>query len=64
MRHIVAHLGSQNFILIFSILFTKKVEKLWQSVVISLVEGIDVLETRCSTELTARQSFPASFLFS
>ena len=57
-------LGSQNFLLIFSILFTKKVEKLWQSVVISLVVGIDVLGTRCGTELTALQSFPASCSFS
>ena len=40
------------------------VEKLWQSVVISLVKGIDVLGTKCSTELTALQSFPASFSFS
>ena len=40
--------------------FTKKVEKLWQSVVISLVVGIDLVGTWCSTELTALQSFPVS----
>ena len=60
MRHIVFRIA--KFKSYFSILFTKKVEKLWQSVVISLVVGIDVLGTRCSTELTA-QSFPASFSF-
>ena len=42
----------------------KKVEKLWQSVVISPVVGIDLVGTPCSTELTALQSFPASFSFS
>ena len=30
--------------------------KLWQSVVISLVEGIDVLGAWCSSDLTALQS--------
>ena len=61
MRHIVftiAKFHSHFF------LFTKKVEKLWQSVVISLVEGIYVLGTRFSTELTVLQNFPGSFSFS
>ena len=62
MRHIVFRIAKFNSY--FSISFTKKVEKLWQTVVISLVEGIDVLGTRCSTKLTALQSFPASFSFS
>ena len=47
-----------------SFLFTKKVEKLWKSVVISLMVSIDLIGTRYSTELTALQSFPASFSFS
>ena len=50
-------LGFQNCTPIFSILLTKKVEKLWQSVVISLVVGIDVLGARCSTKLTAPKVF-------
>ena len=62
MRHIVfriAKFPSHFFYLVY-----KKGGKLWQSVVITLVEGINVLGIRCSTELTAFQSFPASFSFS
>ena len=62
MRHIVLRIAKFHSYFIY--LVYKKGGKLWQSVVISLVEGIDVLGTRCSTELTALQSFPASFLFS
>ena len=62
MRHIVfriAKFHSNFFYLVY-----KKGGKLWQSVVMSLVVGIDVLGTLCNTELTALQSFPASFSFS
>ena len=44
MRYIVFRIAQFHYFL-----FTKKVEKLWQSVVISLVVGIDVVGTRCSS---------------
>ena len=52
-RHIVFRIAN---------LIYKKGEKLWQSVVISIVVGIDVVGARCSTELTALQSFPTSYV--
>ena len=57
MRHIVLMIAKFHSL-------QKKVEELWQIVVLSLVVVINLLETRCSTELTAIQSFPrAEFLF-
>ena len=54
----------QNCIIIFSYFQKKDGKSDIKSVVISFVVGIDLIGTRCSTELTAFQSFPTSFTFS
>ena len=61
MKHIVFRIA--KFHSYFILFFTKKVEKLWQSVVIPLMVGIDVLGTRCSTELTALQFSSVILIF-